>query len=99
MGELIINSEKDVLVEFYAPWCGHCQALEPKYEKLAVNMMRMADHLSIAKLDATQNEVPGLVIESFPTIYLFKNGDKKNPKEYTGGRTVKAMSKFLKKNV
>lgn len=50
-----MDETKDVLVEFYAPWCGHCKTLEPKYvelaEKLAYNK-----NLVIAKMDSTANE-------------------------------------------
>lgn len=54
--ELIMDADKDVLIEFYAPWCGHCKALAPKLEELAT---KLADeNVIIAKFDATANDVP-----------------------------------------
>ena len=97
--DMVLDSDKDVFVEFYAPWCGHCKTLAPKYDKLAFNTMQMSDKLMIAKMDSTENEVAGVTVESFPTIKFFKNGDKTNPIDYNGARNLKAMTKFLKKNV
>ncbi len=36
--EIVNDATKDFLVEFYAPWCGHCKKLAPKYEKLAIKV-------------------------------------------------------------
>jgi len=50
-------------------------------------------------MDGTENDVPALTPEKYPTIYFFKKGDKSNPIEYKGGNSVGAITKFLKKNV
>ncbi|CAN0452508.1 unnamed protein product, partial [Scytosiphon promiscuus] len=49
-------ADKDVLVEFYAPWCGHCKAPAPKYDDLAAKLEGV-DSVVIAKMDSTENEI------------------------------------------
>uniref|UniRef100_A0A914ICL6 protein disulfide-isomerase n=1 Tax=Globodera rostochiensis TaxID=31243 RepID=A0A914ICL6_GLORO len=66
--ELVVDADKDALIEFYAPWCGHCKALAPKFEELAT---KLADEdVMVAKFDATANDVPPqFEVRGFPTIF------------------------------
>jgi len=59
--EVVYQDQKDVLVEFYAPWCGHCKKLTPIYESVA-KKFRGFENLVIAKMDSTENEVEGIAI-------------------------------------
>jgi len=65
--ELVNDASKDVLVKYYAPWCGHCKALAPVWDELAKDTEGIED-LLIAKFDATENEVAGLDIRGYPTL-------------------------------
>jgi len=65
--DIVFDSTKDVLLEVYAPWCGHCQALEPAYKKLAARFKDI-DSVVIAKMDGTTNEHPDIDVEGFPSI-------------------------------
>ncbi|RLN96359.1 hypothetical protein BBJ28_00007918 [Nothophytophthora sp. Chile5] len=97
--ERVVNNEKDVLLEFYAPWCGHCKALAPKYEELA-EAFADVESIMIAKMDATENEVdhPGVDVRGFPTLLFFPAKDKQNPVVYEGARDVEGLTEFLKTN-
>ncbi|KAK8967382.1 Protein disulfide isomerase-like 1-4 [Platanthera guangdongensis] len=96
--EIVLDESKDVLLEIYAPWCGHCQALEPTYNKLARHL-RSIDSLVIAKMDGTTNEHPRAKADGFPTLLFFSAGNKSfDPIMLDTERTVVAFYKFLKKN-
>ncbi|GBP54284.1 Protein disulfide-isomerase [Eumeta japonica] len=93
--EVVFDNTKTVLVEFYAPWCGHCKQLVPIYDKLAEHFEK-DDDVVIAKIDATANELEHTKITSFPTIKLYTKENQ--VRDYNGERTLSAMTKFVESN-
>lgn len=91
--EVAFDKSKDVLVEFYAPWCGHCKQLAPIYDQLA-EKYKDNNNVLIAKIDATVNELEHTKIQSFPTIKLYKKTDNEVV-DFKGERTLEGMSKFI----
>ena len=94
--ELVLTEDKFVLLEAYAPWCGHCKKLEPIYKDLAEKLSG-EEKIVIAKMDATENEHPLMPVSGFPTLRLFKPGSK-TPVDYQGDRSLDDLMKFLKDN-
>ena len=95
---IVLDDDKDVLIEFYAPWCGHCKNLAPIYEELGELVSDNADFKSkvtITKVDHTANDVPDEV-KGYPTIKLYPAGKKDSPVAFSGERTLQGLAEFIK---
>jgi protein disulfide-isomerase-like protein len=92
---IVGDETKDVLVQFMAPWCIHCQRLIPEYENLAEEMKNQ-ENLIISLIDLTKEESK-FEVKGIPTLILFPKGNKKGI-TYNGPRNTKDMALFIKKN-
>jgi len=97
--QIVNDPTKDVLLEAYAPWCGHCKQLEPKYKELAEKLAPYSDTLTIAKVDATANDLPpNFQVKGYPTIFFVPANKKDKPLSYDSAREVKDFITYIKKN-
>ncbi|XP_043280181.1 protein disulfide-isomerase A3 [Venturia canescens] len=95
--EVAINNNKDTLIEFYAPWCGHCKQLAPIFDELGD---KMADEdVEIVKMDATANDVPSqFEVRGFPTLFWLPKDSKDSPVKYEGQRQLDDFIKYIAKH-
>ncbi|KAK3813720.1 MAG: hypothetical protein JOS17DRAFT_761398 [Linnemannia elongata] len=97
----VMDSNHVVMLEFYAPWCGHCKNLVPQYKAAAKNLNGIA---KMAAIDCDDDKNKPLCsqygIQGFPTIKIFpanRKGGAKYPKDYQGERSAKAIVSELVK--
>mmetsp|Transcript_21354 Transcript_21354/g.27779 ORF Transcript_21354/g.27779 Transcript_21354/m.27779 type:complete len:321 (+) Transcript_21354:460-1422(+) len=96
--EVVMAEGTDVMVEFYAPWCGHCMQLKPTYKKLA-GVFEAVPSVTVAAMDATAHDIPeGFDVQGYPTILFLANGAKDKPVSYDGARELSSMVSFIKTN-
>lgn len=93
--EIVLDETKDVLVEFYAPWCGHCKSLAPIYEKVAT-AFRQEEDVIIANLDADNHKdlAEKYGVSGYPTLKFFPKGNKAG-EDYDGGRDADDFVNFI----
>ncbi|VDO39207.1 unnamed protein product [Haemonchus placei] len=86
----VINSDEVWVVEFFAPWCGHCKNLVPEYKKAATALKGIA---KVGAVDMTVHESLGSTyrVQGFPTIKIFA-ANKDKPIDYNGARTAQGIS-------
>jgi len=96
---VVLDPKKNVLVEFYAPWCGHCKKLAPDYEKLGATFAG-EEEVVIAKLDADKYKSKSgkYGVTGFPTLLWFPKDKKAEPVKYTGPRALDDLVKYVNLN-
>ena len=92
----VLNSDKAILVDFWAEWCGPCKMIAPLLDEAAE---QYADRLTVAKLniDENPNTPAKYQIRSIPTLMLFKDGAVRAQK--LGAMPKKDLTDFLETNL
>ncbi|KAH7156751.1 hypothetical protein EDB81DRAFT_646852 [Dactylonectria macrodidyma] len=97
--KLIAKSNYTSIVEFYAPWCGHCKNLQPAYEKVAKSLEGLAKVAAIDCDDEKNKQFCSMQgVQGFPTLKIVRPGKttgKPVIEDYNGERTAAAISSAL----
>jgi protein disulfide-isomerase A1 len=93
-----LAARRHAMVEFYAPWCGHCRALAPDYAAAATHLAAQQYDVALAKVDATEDAelAEQYGVQGFPTLLFFIDGVHK---EYPGERTKDAIVAWISKKL
>ena len=88
-------SDRDVLLQVYAPWCGHSKKLSSIYEALGATFERVPS-VTIAQMDGTVNEVPGLEYEGYPSLFFFTASNRRYDVGDDVELTLRGLSDFVR---
>ncbi|NXU91086.1 PDIA2 isomerase, partial [Xiphorhynchus elegans] len=94
-----LSEHRLLLVEFYAPWCGHCQQLAPAYAQAATELRNQSSPTRLGKVDATAQTALATEfgITSYPTLKLFRDGNRTHPLTYTGRADTQSIVRWMQR--
>eukprot|EP01116_Phalansterium_solitarium_P010971 TRINITY_DN26579_c0_g1_i1.p1 TRINITY_DN26579_c0_g1~~TRINITY_DN26579_c0_g1_i1.p1 ORF type:complete len:479 (+),score=50.65 TRINITY_DN26579_c0_g1_i1:91-1527(+) len=96
--ELVRDSTKDVFLEIYAPWCGHCKTLKPVWDQLATALQDVPT-IRVAAIDGTANDLEPGLLNGFPALLFYPADQKQKPIAFTGKtRSYEALLEFAMEN-
>ncbi|NXT25586.1 PDIA2 isomerase, partial [Syrrhaptes paradoxus] len=94
-----LSQHRLLLVEFYAPWCGHCQQLAPAFTQAAAVLQNASSPARLGKVDVTAQVALAdeFGVTAYPTLKLFRDGNRTHPLAYTGRMDTEGIVRWLQR--
>lgn len=92
---MVLESDKEVLLKVYAPWCGHCKKIAPEFEA-AAKAISQNENVMLAEFDGTLNEAEEIQISGYPTLLWYPKNKSGEVVTFNGGRDMAGILDWIK---